>query len=226
MRRSPRRPLPTALRVFLTAMSLLALVFFASAFTGSSKSLTDAATRSSTTTSPASPAVNSVLVQQVKTAAAAAAQAHLRHEAHVAHMAKLKLEAELAAAAKAARELAAKQAAEKAAQKPAVVTEASVSATAPAPAQAAYSGVLTAAEVGQLWLDAGGPSWAEPKAEEIAFCESGYNTSAYNPSGATGLWQILGSVVPGNLDNPVVNAENAVAKFKASGDTFAPWVCQ
>jgi LysM repeat protein len=90
---------------------------------------------------------------------------------------------------------------------------------------ASYSGVLTAAQVGTLWLEAGGPAWAEAHAEEIAYCESGYNTGAYNPSGATGLWQILGSVVPGNLDDPLVNAENAVAKFKASGDTFAQWVC-
>lgn len=88
------------------------------------------------------------------------------------------------------------------------------------------SGTLTAAQVGALWIEAGGPAWAEGKAEEIAYCESGYRTDAYNPSGATGLWQILGAVVGGNLDDPFVNAENAVAKFKASGDTFAQWVCQ
>lgn len=77
-----------------------------------------------------------------------------------------------------------------------------------------------------LWVSAGGPSWAEAHAAEIAECESGGRVNAYNPSGATGLWQILGSVVPGNLDNPYVNALNAVAKFQASGDTFAQWVCQ
>lgn len=92
--------------------------------------------------------------------------------------------------------------------------------------QVPTGGTLTADQVGALWLEAGGPAWAEPKAEEIAYCESGYRTDAYNPSGATGLWQILGSVVPGSLTDPLVNAENAVAKFKQAGDTFAAWVCQ
>jgi hypothetical protein len=77
-----------------------------------------------------------------------------------------------------------------------------------------------------LWESAGGPSWAAAHAATIAECESGGNPDAYNPSGATGIWQILGSVVGGNLDNPYDNALNAVAKFKASGDTFAQWVCQ
>jgi hypothetical protein len=75
-------------------------------------------------------------------------------------------------------------------------------------------------------VSAGGPSFAEAQAAQIAECESGGNPQAYNPSGATGLWQILGQVVPGNLYDPFVNALNAVSKFKASGDTFAQWVCQ
>lgn len=87
-------------------------------------------------------------------------------------------------------------------------------------------GVLTPAQVESLWAEAGGPVWAEPKAEEIAYCESGNNPRAYNPSGASGVWQILGQVVPGNIFDPYVNALNAVTKFKAAGDTFAPWVCQ
>lgn len=77
-----------------------------------------------------------------------------------------------------------------------------------------------------LWVSAGGPSWASAHAAEIAECESGGNVFALNPSGATGLWQILGSVVPGNLYNAFINALNAVSKFKASGDTFAQWVCK
>lgn len=77
-----------------------------------------------------------------------------------------------------------------------------------------------------LWVSAGGPSWAESAAAAVAECESGGRSNAYNPSGATGLWQILGSVVGGNLYNPYVNALNAVAKFKASGDTWAQWVCK
>lgn len=88
------------------------------------------------------------------------------------------------------------------------------------------AGQLTRDEVGELWLEAGGPSWAEGQAEAVSYCESGWNTRAYNPSGASGLWQILGEVVPGDVFDAFVNAENAVAKFRASGDTWAQWVCQ
>ena len=97
--------------------------------------------------------------------------------------------------------------------------------TAPAP-PAPTSGVLTPAQVGALWLEAGGPAWAESAAESVAACESGDNTGAMNPDGASGLWQILGQVVPGNLFDGLVNARNAVAKFTASGDTWAQWTCQ
>jgi hypothetical protein len=88
------------------------------------------------------------------------------------------------------------------------------------------SGVLTPAQVGALWLEAGGPASAETAAEAVAACESGDNTQAMNPDGAAGLWQILGQVVPGNLFDGLVNARNAVAKFTASGDTWAQWTCQ
>jgi LysM repeat protein len=88
------------------------------------------------------------------------------------------------------------------------------------------AGTLTFAQIEALWVAAGGPSWAEVQAATVAECESGGRTNAYNPSGATGVFQILGSVVGGNLDDPMANALNAVAKFKASGDTFAQWVCK
>jgi hypothetical protein len=97
--------------------------------------------------------------------------------------------------------------------------------TAAAPA-APTSGVLTPAQVGALWLEAGGPAWAEAASESVAMCESSDNTAAMNPDGASGLWQILGQVVPGNLFDGLVNARNAVAKFTASGDTWAQWTCQ
>jgi|SRR5215472_11115496 len=77
-----------------------------------------------------------------------------------------------------------------------------------------------------LWESAGGPAWAAPQAASIAECESGGNQYAENPSGASGYWQILGQVVAGNIFDPMVNALNAVAKFRASGNTFAQWVCQ
>lgn len=87
------------------------------------------------------------------------------------------------------------------------------------------SGTYSYGALESLWESAGGPAWAAPHAAEIAECESSGNPRAYNPSGATGLFQILGSVVPGNLYDPFVNALNAVSKFRASGDTFAQWVC-
>lgn len=77
-----------------------------------------------------------------------------------------------------------------------------------------------------LWVAAGGPAWAEASAARVAECESGGRQYAHNPSGASGYWQILGEVVPGNVYDPMVNARNAVAKFTASGDTWAQWVCQ
>lgn len=92
--------------------------------------------------------------------------------------------------------------------------------------QSTASGQLTPGQVGALWVEAGGPAWAEPAAEAVANCESGDNTNAYNPSGASGLWQILGSVVGGNLFNGYTNTLNAVAKFKAAGNTWNAWVCK
>jgi hypothetical protein len=89
-----------------------------------------------------------------------------------------------------------------------------------------FSGTLSYSGLEALWLAAGGPGWAEARAASIAECESGGNQWAHNPSGASGYWQILGEVVPGDVYDPMVNAENAVAKFRASGDTFAQWVCQ
>lgn len=83
-----------------------------------------------------------------------------------------------------------------------------------------YSGLET------LWESAGGPGWAASSAAAVAECESGGRQNAYNPSGASGYWQILGEVVPGNVFDPMTNARNAVSKFEASGDTWAQWVCQ
>lgn len=88
------------------------------------------------------------------------------------------------------------------------------------------SGDLSFGGLESLWESAGGPSWAAWDAATIAECESGGRQYAYNLSGASGYWQILGEDVPGDIYDPMVNAENAVAKFKGDGDTFAAWVCQ
>lgn len=93
-------------------------------------------------------------------------------------------------------------------------------------AAVASAGTYSYAGLEQLWQSAGGPAYAAPQAARIAECESGGRPSAYNPSGATGLWQILGQVVGGNLYDPYTNALNAVAKYRASGNTFAQWVCR
>lgn len=222
-------------RIVLTVLSAaLALTIGLSLMDASpaSANLADVISPSTAGTVQVPAAVN---VQAAKAAAATAFSAAQRtaaaHRAHLAHQAKLAAE-RAAAARKAAEKAAAEAAARAAAAKPApavIAVSAAVPASSPSSSPQAStpypSGVLTAAEVGQLWLGAGGPPSAEAQAVRIAYCESGFNPRAYNTSGATGLWQILGSVVPGDLTNPVVNAANAVAKFRASGNTFAQWVC-
>lgn len=173
------------------------------------------------------------------TAKADARAVHLAHQAHLAHLAVLARKAAQARAVKAAA--AARQliitehrAAKKAASI-APVSRSGGSSHSPglshSPGSSGCSdpsGHLTRGQMTMLWLCAGGPSWAVSHALSIATCESGWWTAAHNPSGATGLWQILGQVTAfwGSLYDARVNALNAVAKFKASGDTFAQWVCQ
>jgi Transglycosylase SLT domain len=210
---------PLLLRVFLTAVSALAAVLFASAF---SFPRVTVPLPPKGAQPPAAGMLSDTYVSQLSAAAASAA--HARHAAHLAHVQAL---AEQAAQARAYAAWKAKLA-EQAAQAPKPAARVQVTASAAVPAAPAYSGagVLSAAQVGQLWLEAGGPSWAESRAVQIAYCESGFNPRAYNPSGATGIWQILGAVVPGDLTDPLVNARNAVAKFSSAGGTFAAWVCQ
>jgi Lysozyme like domain len=78
----------------------------------------------------------------------------------------------------------------------------------------------TYAQLEGLWEQAGGSTALAPIMAAIAMAESGGNSQAYNPSGASGLWQILGAVNPadqGNLFNPQVNAKEAVLKYNAQG---------
>jgi hypothetical protein len=78
----------------------------------------------------------------------------------------------------------------------------------------------TYAQLEQLWISAGGSSALAPLMAAIAMAESAGNPTAYNPSGATGLWQILGAVNPSdqaNLTNPQVNAHEAVLKYQTQG---------
>lgn len=77
----------------------------------------------------------------------------------------------------------------------------------------------------RVWIWAGGPADVAWAAATIAECESGGKTWAYNPSGASGLWQILGVPWPGNPWDGPTNARMAVTKFRDAGG-FSPWVCQ
>jgi hypothetical protein len=76
-----------------------------------------------------------------------------------------------------------------------------------------------------LWLDAARgtkyatKAWAELMAA-IAMAESSGESTAHNPSGASGLWQILGAVNPADqphLFDPQVNAHEAVLKLQSQG---------
>lgn len=77
----------------------------------------------------------------------------------------------------------------------------------------------------QLWVNAGGDQALAPVMAAIAMAESGGNDTAYNSSGATGLWQILGAVNSSDqssLTNPQTNAREAVLKYQTQG--LGAWV--
>ena len=76
-----------------------------------------------------------------------------------------------------------------------------------------------------LWEQAGGSQALAPVMAAIALAESSGNSQAYNASGASGLWQILGAVNPqdqSHLFDPAVNAKEAVLKYKSQG--LGAWV--
>lgn len=89
----------------------------------------------------------------------------------------------------------------------------------------------TYAQLEQLWINNGGPKAAAPIAAAVAMAESEGNAAATNPTDnngtqtSWGLWQISngthGQPVPNILD-PNVNAAQAVAKYKAEGNSFSP----
>ena len=85
--------------------------------------------------------------------------------------------------------------------------------------------VYSYAQLEGLWIDQGGPRALAPLMAAIAMAESGGDSDARNPSGATGLWQILGAVYPRDaqaLTDPAVNAREAIAKYKTQG--LKAWV--
>jgi len=78
------------------------------------------------------------------------------------------------------------------------------------------------AELEGLWIKAGGSKSMAPVMAAIAEAESSGESTAHNPSGATGLWQILGNPFPGNAYDPLTNAKMAVSKLKSQG--LGAWV--
>jgi hypothetical protein len=104
----------------------------------------------------------------------------------------------------------------------------------PPPAQApdaGSGGVLTPAQVGAYWLEAGGPASQETMAECVAWHESGDNPDEnnyddnYGTQTSWGLFQVSNGTHDewiANLDDPLVNAEVAVAKYEGEGDSWLP----
>jgi hypothetical protein len=83
----------------------------------------------------------------------------------------------------------------------------------------------TYSQLEELWINAGGSSALAPVMAAIAEAESSGVSDAYNSSGASGLWQILGAVNPADQDqlfNPIVNAREAVLKYQSQG--LGAWV--
>jgi hypothetical protein len=76
------------------------------------------------------------------------------------------------------------------------------------------------AQLEGLWINAGGSKALAPIMAAIAMAESGGCSTALNPSGASGLWQILGAVNPADqpkLFDPAVNAKEATLKYSSQG---------
>ena len=68
-----------------------------------------------------------------------------------------------------------------------------------------------------LWTAQGGPAGVANLMAAIALAESGGNARAHNPSGASGLWQILGVPFAGDPFDPATNARMAVSKYRSQG---------
>jgi hypothetical protein len=78
-------------------------------------------------------------------------------------------------------------------------------------------GAYTLSQLANLWTSAGGPPNIATLMAHVAMAESGGRPGARNPSGATGLWQILGNPFGGNALDPYTNARMAVWKYQHQG---------
>lgn len=85
------------------------------------------------------------------------------------------------------------------------------------PAAPAGGGAFGFGQLESLWTQAGGPPGVAALMAHVAQAESGGRAGARNPSGASGLWQILGQPFGGNVFDPLTNARMAVAKYTTQG---------
>ena len=87
---------------------------------------------------------------------------------------------------------------------------------------------LTAVQVADYWIGAGGPKARATEWVAIAMGESGLNDAALSPAGAIGLWQIMPFNAPGygyspsQLYDPAINARVAVS-MSGGGINCAAW---
>lgn len=87
---------------------------------------------------------------------------------------------------------------------------------------------LTALQVADYWIAAGGPKNRATEWVAIALGESSYNTDAVSSAGAIGLWQIMpfnaapNGVTVDDLYNPLDNARVAV-RMSGGGTNCAAW---
>lgn len=88
--------------------------------------------------------------------------------------------------------------------------------------------LLTAVQVADYWVGAGGPRSRAVEWVAIAMGESGLNDDAVSPAGAIGTWQIMPfnappyGYSPSQLYDPAVNARIAVA-MSGHGVNCAAW---
>lgn len=88
--------------------------------------------------------------------------------------------------------------------------------------------LLTAVQVADYWIGAGGPKARAVEWVAIAMGESGLRSDVVSPVGAIGLWQIMpfnaapNGVSVGALYDPAVNARVAV-QMSGGGTNCAAW---
>jgi hypothetical protein len=87
---------------------------------------------------------------------------------------------------------------------------------------------LSGPQLTQLALQAGFPPADAQTASAVALAESSGNPNALNPSGASGLWQILRSAHSELFqqyiwNDPAQNAKMAFIVWQQAGNSFKPW---